>query len=113
MKKDTTTITLSNGDEIVLNSYITFGEKRELNDIYFLEAEDLTVEERKGKARLAHIQNLVQETALKMIIVSVNGKVHGTDGFDVLAYVSALRIDEGKELIKVINEVVEGGKKTQ
>lgn len=113
MKKDTTTITLSNGDTIVLCEYITFGQKRELNEIYFLESENLTLEERKGKAKLAYIQNLVQETALKMVIVSVNGKVHGQDGFDVLTYVNDLRIEHGKELIVKINEVVEGGKKTQ
>lgn len=113
--RETTTFKLPCGDEVVINSYVTYGEKTQLNSIYFKEAGDLTDAERQSGLK-ATIFKQVNDLALKLVLVSINGKkdgdvVEGDKPFSIVDYINALRMEDGVALFEKINEVI-GGKKT-
>lgn len=76
MNRETKTITTpADKKEIVLNSWITGREKRELKRI-FLEQTNAanTAEENKKKMNVADLVEKAENRAIEMIVVSVDGK---------------------------------------
>lgn len=104
-QRETTSFKLSNGDELVVRSYMTMGENRKLQGIILREADALTPEQlQSGGVKGTNYQE-AQDYSFKTLIVSVNGKIDGQDGFSLLGYLMALPSEVGKEVVKFIDEI--------
>ena len=86
--------------EIVVKSFITGREKRELNALYLREAENFTEEQKVNGVRAAILQ-AVQDLQFKTLIVSVDGKSE-----DIVNSILDLQSKDFLFVVDVMNKII-------
>jgi hypothetical protein len=110
MERETRTFTTPAGHELVVYSYITGLERRQLQYPYFREgSEGFNESDLKLKGKAGAVRDEAQDLALNLIIVSIDGHKSGdtVDGplFTAAAYVLGLPSKESAFIIKKIDEI--------
>lgn len=105
MERETTTINTPSGHEVVIKTYLTGREKREIanasipkNVQYSSHTESI------NDLNVADIMNAGEDAALRNIIVSINGK---TD-IDFVATVLDMKSEDSDTVLKKVKEVADG-----
>jgi hypothetical protein len=106
--RETKEITTPAGHKLVLYTYVTGLEKRQLMYPFFREASDFGDDVLKVKGKAGAIHDATQDLALRSIIVSADGKkddaVEGGP-FSLVDWVLSLPASETDFIIKAVNEV--------
>lgn len=101
MERETKKITIGKL-EIELKTYLTFGESREISDIYLQNAS--VGVDMDGKTKIsdikASISTEVQNKAIEIIVVSIDGKKE-----NILDSILNLPDNDGKELMNEIDKI--------
>jgi hypothetical protein len=116
MQRETKTIKTPAGNELVLLSFITGREQRQLTSVYL----DNGVSVDPVTGAVQGIKNAIitqgQDLSWKLVIVSFNGKKDGVDGFNIVEAILDLSSDETNfvttEVDKIVNDATFKQKKT-
>jgi hypothetical protein len=100
--RETVTFTASNNDVLVLNTYVTAREGRLIDASMFSStpAENISALDRYNAMTNS------QDKTLEVVIVSVNGKKNGVDGFVLKDYLLDLPKPIFKTIIAKIDELL-------
>jgi len=103
-KMETFEVATDGGHKVILKSFITFGEKREINNAFNVAAiyENGAETEKSMSSRL----NASTDKAIETVIVSIDGKTT-----DLVKEFMALPNRDGVAIIARINEITENKKK--
>jgi hypothetical protein len=104
--RETKEITTPRGHTLVINTYITGREARALRVPYLKQADEFPKEMIDEKGLRASISETAQNLALKMVIVSFDGKKDGADGFDLVDVLLSLPTPEFKFIVNTIDAVM-------
>lgn len=107
MERETKIVTSPSGNKIELKTYITGREKRELTNIYFESKIDYNAETKDVKGFNAAIVDKAQDLAFRLIIVSIDGKKDGADGFSVVSAILDMRSADYEFIVAEVNKVTE------
>lgn len=102
MERATKKFTTSGGYEIEIKTYLTFGENREITNVY-LEGAEMGMDE-TGKPKMSTINvgltSKAQDKAIELLVVSVNGEKE-----NIVKLVQDLPIQDGNELVEELNKI--------
>ena len=103
--RETKEITTPSGAKIALNTYITGRDRRKLRNIYLRDEKELDATSVKEKGAKGTMFEEAQDLALKTVVVSINGKKEGQDGFSIVDFILDLPSKEFEFVIKAVNDV--------
>jgi hypothetical protein len=108
-ERETKEVTLPRGAKVVLHTYITGRERRQLQFCYMRDVAEFTPEELAGKGKTGAMFESAQNLGFKLVIVSVDGNKDGDlvddKPFSVLDWVLNLPSKEYAFLVSSINDV--------
>jgi hypothetical protein len=92
---------------LVLNTYITGREKRQLQNVY-LEGKgiDFNADQKTVTGLRADLVDKATDLAWRIIVVSFDGKKDGVDGFNVVDAILDLRAEDYNFVVATVNDTV-------
>lgn len=105
MERETKSFTTTGNNTFVVKTYLTGREMREINRVFFKKADDFTADEIATAGVSGSQYEQCQNEGFKNVIVSINGKKNGDEGFVVLDFILDLPNKEFQEVVKAVNEI--------
>lgn len=116
-ERETSSFTTSKGNILVVKTYLTGRELREIQHPYFRQAENFTAQEVNEKGLSGSRYEASQNTGFKIVVVSINGNKDGdmVDGvkFSVVDFILDLPSTEFNEIVKGTDAIIKDGKNTE
>lgn len=106
MLRETKDFKTPTGHTIVVKTYLTGREARDLQTPYLKTSEEFPKEVIDAKGLRAACYQAVQDLTLKTVIVSFDGSTQGLDGFDVIETILNLPATETNFIMKSINDII-------
>ena len=105
-QRETKEITTPAGHVVIIHTYLTGREARDLQVPYLKTSEEFPADLIAEKGVRAASFQAVQNLTFKTLIVSFDGKTDGTDGFNIIDAILDLPQPEFRFIVKCMNETI-------
>ena len=91
--------------EVVVKAYLIGREKRALENVFIGQGNNLSIGADSVRGVDAGMVDEAQNTAWRAVIVSIDGKKQGVDGYDVVEDILNMRSADYQFIVKMVNAI--------
>jgi hypothetical protein len=107
IQRETATFTTPSGDSVVIKTYLTGREKRDITNASLPKSINYSAaSEGEAQLDLAEITNRGEDAVIKNIVVSINGKTETE--IDFVSAILDMRSEDADAVLQKIKEVADG-----
>jgi len=115
MERETKTYRTPIGNqEVVVKAYLIGREKRAIENIYIAGNDNLTLDKEGSLSGIrVNLVDKAQDLGWRTVLVSIDGKVDGVDGFNIVEEVLNMRSSDYDFVVQMVNAIARDEEFTQ